>query len=968
MSSHLFAGGQHKHDTGLDRQLFCRRENIFSMEQHIWVVREYDDVTAANLAREAGISPITAALLVQRGCLELEQVRSFLNPTLDSLSDPWRIAGIKEAVKTIHQAVANQIRVIIYGDYDVDGVCSTVILKEGLEMLGCMADYYIPDRFKEGYGLNEAAVTELARLGYGLLITVDCGIRSIEEVARAAHLGMQVVITDHHVPGAKVPAAAAVVNPKLGAPESARELSGAGVVYQLIRALLAEGFAPDMPSQWLDLAAMATVADVVPMVGDNRILVKTGLEIMAHTTRPGLRCLLEDNGLLDRLISPWQVGFVLGPRLNSAGRLQHAKLSVELLMASDAENACYLASVLGQLNEERKKIEEIIYGEALMRIHNDPVLLESGILVLDGNRWHHGVLGIVASRLCEQYRQPVILISWEEETGRGSCRSLPGIDIGAVLGACQEHLLQFGGHPMAAGLSIEKKSLTFFKQAVSDWIQVQLPEAAVPACQFIDLELDPSQITETLYEELQLLEPYGEGNPAPVMAVRSVELAAATMVGKQKEHFKARLFHSGLEVIAFRKPEYKGFPSIQCRADIAFHLDNNEFRGKKSLQLKVRRMKPAYRPDNDAGSNGSGLENAWIHRLLAELNSGRPALCVFPTYRTMIAGKRSLDQWLCSPQLHELNGRMTRAVRTAAEMDLSTGFSSVYLTTDAYLQYFLKHQHMPENLQYIAHFHAGQDAPTDSCLAPHHELIPIFPALNQVIWYRAQPGNLPQEKLVVYVNRSKSIQQWRTIGTVIFCEAGVTDWNQRASIRRAFNRSDKGILITDGYASGWPLPGTNGLLLADAPFSAPEMGHILAHICETPKTLVGILFDDADMESNMAYLERTYPDVTTVKGVVQALVVPGRETLEDNMENICRLVSARTEIPISPTKLVSALRILTDLGLCQCKKKGSIMAIKFMRHQKTTFHIAESPYFQEGLVEKKACQEWINQLKNTVTW
>lgn len=926
------------------------------MNQIMWMVRPSDTIQAQALASVLGISTATAVLLLQRGCHSEEQCRRFLSPRRQDLTPPLSMQGMREAADIIRHAVDSQRLITIYGDYDVDGICSTVILRECLESLGAVVDYYIPDRFQEGYGLNMDAVHRLGAADCRLLITVDCGIRSVEEIAAAREMGMEVIVTDHHTPGEILPRANAIINPKLDHIEACRNLCGAGVAYQLARTLVT---AAEDSTQWLDLVALATIADVVSLTGDNRILAREGLRCLNSTRRPGLSRLMEIGGIdPHQEISPRQVGYIIAPRLNAAGRLSHARLSLELLYTTAHDEACYLAEVLNRLNDERKSTEEIILREASLRISHQPQLLEKSILVLDGKQWHHGVLGIVASRLCEQHYKPVILINWDDNKGRGSCRSVEGFDIHAALQACSNNLLRFGGHSLAAGLTIEKEQLPSFMDELERWSQQHYPDEEALKRHFIDLELDPDEIDSRLWGEIQKMEPFGEGNPVPVLAVRAVELQRAAMVGQQGQHFKAQLPGPGLDVIAFGKPQYAAFNARHYRADIAFHLSRNEFQGRSSLQLKVKEMKPAYQPDH------SRLDcmTPWLKKAIGHINEQQAVLLLAPTYRTMIKLRRSLELWFCNASLYSLHGHLPTSQRLLTEQARSARDAGLYIVTKAYRHYLSRRQ--IDILQVLPAIDLQADMAVQAEAVDHSAKSSFLAGCNLQSWYAGQSNHIPAGgRHIIYANRMQTIKAWQQKDRPLFVEAGLSDWQQRRLVRRRFAEAARGILLTDGYAGLYPIGEVDGVWLADLPFSAVEASQILTELGVGLSPAVGCLFNGDGVEYNWSYLKRLYPDAERIKYIYGGLRALNQGVLEGEAAVLCRRLSKILNAPLSPLDLQPVLHILADLGLCQIKKKGSIMAIMLLSHIKNSFDTADSPYYLEGLAAKKAFREWVKELQ-----
>jgi len=871
------------------------------------------------------------------------------------------MGGMAAAVEIIRRAAAKQRRIVIYGDYDVDGVCSVVILRECLESLGAEVDYYIPDRFQEGYSLNSQAIEKLAEQGFGLLITVDCGIRSIEEVARARSMGLEVIVTDHHQPGDILPEADAVINPHLDRIEACEGLCGAGVAYQLARAL---GSGYDH-SSWLDLVALATIADIVDLTGDNRTLVKHGLERITHTNRPGLRCLMEIGGIpIGKPISSWQIGFILGPRLNAAGRLNHARLSVELLYTRDEQQAQYLAEVLNRLNDERKQTEEIILGEASLRIAHQPEILKNHVLVLDGKQWHLGVLGIVASRLSEMYEKQVILINWDDNSGRGSCRSIAGFDIHKALEACHEHLLQFGGHPMAAGLTIARDQLSPFIEALERWSIESGQAGQAKHEHLIDLELDPTQINHELWQDIQALEPFGPGNPVPVLTIRGVELQQAAMIGSEGQHFKARLQGSGLNVIAFGRPQYAGFKTGQYRADLVFQLDRNEFRGRNHLQLKILQMEPSYIWDLSMDN----LLKSWLQEVIKLLDAKQMVMLIAPTYRVLNKMQQRLGLWLRDNSLCSLHGHLSAAQREAREQALLSGNPGVYLLSSAYRYYLQKKTNQAidticsmEILSSQSQAAAGCDE--DSWVSGQ---LVINPDINA---YITESKGIPDKgRFVVYVNRRQTIQRLKALAEPLFLEAGLQDMQVRRMIRCQFAQAKDGFLLTDGNACGMPIDELDGILMADLPFSAAEVNLILSGMGVGVSSPLVLRYNQSQVDANRQYLDHLYPDMEYIRAIWSALRNLGQGELQGEISQFCQRFSQITRQGVTAVDLEAALHILADLGLCQFKKRGSIMAIKLKFHAKNGRNISNSPYYLEGLAEKKAFQDLVNRLQLMPLW
>lgn len=478
------------------------------------------------------LSPLMHQLLIRRGIQTEEDARRFLYPEAAQLYDPFLLNDMRQAVEIIHEALANRIKVTVYGDYDVDGVCAASILSMHLRSMGFEVNTYIPSRHHEGYGLNMNAVRKISEQS-GLLITVDCGITSVQEVALAHELGMKVVVTDHHQPGPELPGCP-IVNPVLN-DYPFPSLCGAGTAFKLVCAL--SGF--DAAQPYLDLAALATVADVVPLQSENRILVRLGLKQINTLPRPGIAALIQCAGLQNRPIGAGNIAFQLAPRLNAGGRIGDASRGLELLTSSDRTRIQSLADELERENSLRKQDEQRILSEAHHQLeHFD--FIQNRIIILCGEDWNPGIIGLAASRLVEAYHFPVILLSHQQDTYVGSCRSIPGINIHAVLSSCADLFLRFGGHKQAAGLTLPQDAVPQLIERVNHYLQENIsPDTYIPADEY-DIELNLSQLTEDFVHQLDQLQPTGFGNPTAVF-MSPVQITAAAAVGAEGSHLKMTL-------------------------------------------------------------------------------------------------------------------------------------------------------------------------------------------------------------------------------------------------------------------------------------------------------------------------------------------------------------------------------------------------------------------------------------------
>ena len=534
--------------------------------------------------RQAGCGPLLSAVLALRGIRTVTDARALLDGGLACLHDPLLMAGMPEAVERIRRAIVNRESVAVYGDYDVDGITATCLVTDYLQSKGLHCVGYIPDRNEEGYGLNCAALDSLRREGVTLLITVDCGITAVEEAAYTRKIGLDMIVTDHHeCKEGALPDALAVIDCKQeGNRYPNPDLAGVGVALKLICAV--DGDPAAMLDRYADLVAVGTVADVMPLVGENRYLVRRGLEMLSSHPRPGFSAMLKEAGVDPERLTASAIGFSLAPRLNAAGRLGQATKAADLLMCTDPAEAASLAAELCELNRKRQSIETEIWHDALSMLEGKT---PDGPIVLASDRWHQGVIGIAASRLAEQFSLPAIMVCLTGDHGKGSCRSYGGFNLFEALSACSEHLLGFGGHALAAGMTIRSEKLPDFRRALSDYYRKNRPEPQ-PEVSCDLLIRDPSLLSLENVRELDRLEPYGNGNPKPVFCLNNALLESADQVGGGR-HLKLRFRYerARLEGIFFSHSAQELGISEGDRVDVAFVPQANEFRGHCSLQLIV---------------------------------------------------------------------------------------------------------------------------------------------------------------------------------------------------------------------------------------------------------------------------------------------------------------------------------------------------------------------------------------------
>ena len=558
--------------------------------------RKYDRIPeAAALASALGVTELAAEALWHRGLREAEEAERFLHPEEVPFCDPFLMKDMEKAVKRISQALDGHEKIVIYGDYDVDGMTATSLMVHNLRALGAEVSYYIPDRKKEGYGFNLKALQQIASEGAELLISVDCGIASVEDVAAMAGK-LDIVITDHHLPGEKLPPALAVVNPhRQDCPYPDKNLAGVGVAFKLCQALWKRLRGKDFQGD-LELVALGTVADIVPLTGENRKIVKQGLIKLQESDFLGIRALVEVAGLKDKEITAGHIGFVLAPRLNAAGRLGSATDGVRLLLSRDIDEAEQLAQELDMLNGRRQATEAEILAAAVAELESGDTSPEDmQAIVVAGKEWNPGVIGIVASRLVEKYYKPTVVLSVQPDgICKGSCRSIEGLHMYEALTACKEELVQFGGHEMAAGLSVREEKIDDFRKALQDYVGAHLSADDYVPKVTVEFEMSPSEVTFQMIEELSLLEPYGMGNPKPTFGCREVRGTEAQAIGTQKQHLRFKVGSEGHQVTAlcWNRSQLAGVVNAE-EIDIVYTPSINEWNGYRSVQCIVDSLSPA---------------------------------------------------------------------------------------------------------------------------------------------------------------------------------------------------------------------------------------------------------------------------------------------------------------------------------------------------------------------------------------
>jgi len=562
--------------------------------RHRWLLPEQPDPAAvARLQQELHLPEPLCRLLAARGLADIDGAKVYLRPRLDQLHDPCLMLDLERAVDRLDRAIRDGEQILIHGDYDVDGMCSTTLMTRTLRMLGGSVVPFIPRRIEDGYDLGPAGVEAALRAGAKVVVTCDCGTSAHEPVQALRDAGVDVIISDHHLPsGGPLPNAYAVLNPKRpGCTSPDRDLAAVGVAFKLALALVRKrGANENAVYRMLDLVALATIADIAPLRGENRVLARYGLKMLNETQNVGLRALIRAAGLADKPVTAGRVGFILAPRLNAVGRLGHAIRGVELLLSNDEHHANALARDFEELNERRQEVDRATLVRA-RELLSDLDLDETYGIVLAEEGWHPGVIGIVASRIVEEFGRPTVLVALDGQTGKGSGRSISAFDLHAGLAGCRDLLLRFGGHRSAAGVTVDRTQLPAFAERFNSIARERLtPDDLVPELR-ADLEVSLGELTLQLEALLRHIEPCGVGNPSPVLVTRQVSVAAPPrVVGREQDHLKLRLVdRTGAQMEALgwgmapRAPEVEQGTTI----DVAFRLESDEWNGEKRLQMRL---------------------------------------------------------------------------------------------------------------------------------------------------------------------------------------------------------------------------------------------------------------------------------------------------------------------------------------------------------------------------------------------
>lgn len=552
-----------------------------------WQIYQVEEEKIEEFQKKYNLNKLLATILVNRGITEEKQIFKFLNPKRNDFYNPYEMPDMDIAVKRIVKAIKNQEKTIIYGDYDVDGITSVTVLKSFLVERGLDIAEYIPNRLEEGYGLNENAVKEIANQGYTLMITVDCGISAIEEVEYANKLGIETIITDHHEPGNELPKALAIVDAKRKDNKYPfRNLAGVGVVFKLIQAIGTELNLDEKEYlKYLDIVCIGTISDIVPLVDENRVIVKLGLKLVEQTRNLGLKAILQASGYSK--IDSSTISFGVAPRINACGRMGHQEEALKLFLSKDMNEVNELTQKLNEYNRLRQETEKDIYTDAIMQIERDGLANKNTIVVM-GKNWHHGVIGIVSSKITELYFKPSILLCEEDDIGKGSGRSIPGFDLYEALTQCKNAIEKFGGHSMAVGISVKKENLEMFKKELEQISKERNIEEIVPILK-IDAQIDLEETNKEMVESLKELEPFGEENKTPLFMIRNLKIDSIRALSEGK-HLKLTLKGNKniVNAIGFNLGELSNDYKIGDKIDVVGNLEINSFNGVDNIQINIK--------------------------------------------------------------------------------------------------------------------------------------------------------------------------------------------------------------------------------------------------------------------------------------------------------------------------------------------------------------------------------------------
>ncbi len=557
-----------------------------------WILKEFDKNRVVEISKAFNISPLTAIILYNRGLREDAEIRDFLARDLNAMHDPFLMKDMDKATERIHQAKRNNEKITIYGDYDVDGITSIAILYKYLEKMGIEVGYYVPDRMVEGYGVNREALDKIKSDGTSLIITVDTGITAVEEAEYAKEIGLDFIITDHHECKEKIPNVYAAIDPKRkDCPYPFKSLAGVGVVFKLIQALDVTAPLKSLMDAYADLMCLGTVADISPLIDENRVIVTEGLKRFKTTKNIGLKALIDvsTNG---KTITTSTIGYTIAPRINASGRLGCASTSVELFLTEDNDKALELANSLCHENTLRQQTEQKMFKEALSYIEKHPEIEKDDVLVIPHENWHHGIVGIVSSKITEKYYKPSILFAVDGDFAKGSGRSVTGFNLFGALEDSSSLLEKFGGHELAAGLTIKSENIESFRKRINEYAKGKIDDMSRIPTISLDAQIKVTYITIETVHDINKLQPFGVNNPTPSFAVRNIKIHRISVMSEGK-HLRMTLYKDGkyLDAVGFGMGDYYSMFEEGDYIDVAFALDINDYKGFQNVQLILKDMR-----------------------------------------------------------------------------------------------------------------------------------------------------------------------------------------------------------------------------------------------------------------------------------------------------------------------------------------------------------------------------------------
>lgn len=842
----------------------------------MWKIKSPAPALSTIFARKLGISPIIAQILINRGIHTIEQGRKFLVSELHQLHSPLLFKDMDKAVTRILSALRAKERILVYGDYDTDGLTAAALLVQVFRRLGADVDCFIPNRMVEGYGLHHDVLKKALAQGTGLVITVDCGISDMAEICWAKENNLDLIVTDHHEPPEEIPPAYAVINPKVtdsGYPF--KDLAGVGVALKLGQALLdAAGQGSDAWRDYLDLVCLGTIADIVPIQGENRILVKHGLPALGDTRRPGIQALIDVSTVKKSDIGPREVGFSLAPRLNAAGRTGAPELALELLLTEDDGEALELACRLNKANQERQRIESAVLEEALGMLESDREKEESFVLSLASENWHPGVIGIVASRLTDRFYRPSLLISLEGEEGRGSARSIPGFNMYKALAHCQEHLLEYGGHALAAGFTIKRSNIEcFFRELESYAREATRGESLIPLLE-IDGLIEIEQVSEALVSEINLLKPFGHANPGPLLGCRRAKLLESRGVGKGSAHLKLRLRGNKtiFDGIGFNLGAYAEALASGEDVDLAFVPEINEYNGRRSVQLEVKGLgAPAvFAPLDEPGQSGDVTEEGCFSPA-GELDDAREDLFVPEFVITT---------------LQKLNGVEHKGLKKSKELF--------------------------QDVQFIDCRNSGNRPLRLAELAASGEPTLVMTSCGY--------QNIELAHHIVLSDPSLG-------GKVAFCHYH-TPLDTKNKLFSLFKAGDIGVLFTTPAAAYNAGLSAGAVLLYHLPYAPDTV--VFTGNCVTPGGRLYLMYGDDDFQENIDGLECLAPGREYLARLYQMLRQEGKAAVTFNINMLTNALAGAGFRHASSYTLRTALKIFDELGLLSWKTEGKILNIHIL--------------------------------------